>query len=84
MYPDTYNNTEFFCSNDICSKGNDSIGNTLMCPSCEKHCPFWHLDASCTLSKLTYVFDNDMTVFFALFMSFWGNVQCNDLSETIV
>ena len=60
----------FYFSNDICNE--TGVGNITMCPNCERHCPFWHLESSCVLSKLTYAFDNDMTVFFAIFMSFWG------------
>jgi len=44
----------------------------MMCPLCG-HCKLWPLDDSCTFSKLTYFFDNPATVFFAVFMAFWGN-----------
>ena len=57
--------------NDICDK-NGIGGNTTMCPNCDTYCPFWKLNSSCGLSQLTYVIDNESTVFFAIFMSFWG------------
>ena len=56
--------------NDICNQ--TGVGDTTLCPSCEKHCPFVSLYQSCLLSQITYTFDNDMTVFFAIFMSFWA------------
>ena len=48
------------------------MGNTLMCPSCDQNCPFWKLRDSCTLARVTYMFDNWATVIFTVFMSFWG------------
>jgi hypothetical protein len=39
---------------------------------CDYFCDYWKLSDSCFLSKVTYIFDNDSTVFFAIFMSFWG------------
>ena len=49
------------------------MGNTTMCPSCDQNCPFWKLKNSCVLSRISYIFDNPATVFFTIFMSFWGN-----------
>ena len=43
-----------------------------MCPMCPEFCPFWPLSDSCILSKVTYLFDNGMTVAFACLMSFWA------------
>ena len=62
----------FFCfRNDICNA--TGVGETtVMCPNCDQYCPFWKLRSSCGLSELTYIIDNDGTVFFAIFMSFWG------------
>ncbi|TRY73135.1 hypothetical protein TCAL_08802, partial [Tigriopus californicus] len=57
-------------SEDICNE--DTIGNSVMCPQCDNHCPYWNLKNSCFLSKVTYVFDNNATVFFSIFMSFWA------------
>ncbi|CAF4896928.1 unnamed protein product [Pieris macdunnoughi] len=55
-------------SDDVC-KYNSSI---KMCPQCDFHCDFWDLKATCLQSRITYLFDNSTTVFFAIFMSFWG------------
>lgn len=60
-------------TNDICGyNSNNNISKTNMCPSCETHCDFWELKNSCMFAKVTYVFDNDLTVIYALFMSFWA------------
>lgn len=59
-------------SREICK---DKIGGEIiMCPLCGK-CDLWQLQDSCTFSKLTYFFDNPATVFFAIFMAFWGTLQ---------
>ena len=42
-----------------------------MCPMCEK-CTTWKLGKTCSYTKVSYMFDNPGTVFFAVFMSFWG------------
>ena len=63
------------CSEDICDKDDDdSIGNTIMCPSCDKRCDYFRLHESCYYSKITHVFDNPATVVFAALMGIWG--QC--------
>ncbi|VDD84881.1 unnamed protein product [Enterobius vermicularis] len=55
-------------SNDIC--GSDGVGaEILMCPTCNEYCDFTRLNSSCIYSKLSYVFDNSSTVFFAAIMS---------------
>lgn len=46
--------------------------NVTMCPLCDKTCQFWSLSMACMHIKVTYLFDNEATVFFAVFMSFWG------------
>ncbi|CAH0722954.1 unnamed protein product, partial [Brenthis ino] len=56
-------------SEDICNY-NASI---KMCPQCDYYCDFWDLRATCLQSRITYLFDNPTTVFFAIFMSFWGS-----------
>ncbi|XP_041974295.1 anoctamin-1-like isoform X2 [Aricia agestis] len=43
-----------------------------MCPQCDYHCDYWDLRATCLQSRITYLFDNPTTVFFAIFMSFWA------------
>ena len=62
----------FFFSLDICDE--NGMGNTTMCPQCDIYCPYWKLKDSCPLSKITYMFDNRATVFFAIFMSVWGKI----------
>uniref|UniRef100_A0A2A4K343 Anoctamin n=1 Tax=Heliothis virescens TaxID=7102 RepID=A0A2A4K343_HELVI len=57
-------------SKEICdTKG---PGNTTLCPLCDKACKYQTLSDSCLFAKLTYLFDNPATVFFAIFMSFWA------------
>ncbi|XP_052748991.1 anoctamin-4 isoform X1 [Galleria mellonella] len=57
-------------SQEICDlKG---PGNTTLCPLCDKACQYQSLSDSCLFAKLTYLFDNPATVFFAIFMSFWA------------
>ncbi|XP_058460055.1 anoctamin-4 isoform X2 [Malaya genurostris] len=47
-------------------------GNTTLCPLCDRACSYQKLSESCLFAKLTYLFDNPSTVFFAIFMSFWA------------
>ncbi|CAK1546430.1 unnamed protein product [Leptosia nina] len=57
-------------SKEICdTKG---PGNTTLCPLCDKACQYQNLSDSCLFAKLSYLFDNPATVFFAIFMSFWA------------
>ncbi|CAH1180912.1 unnamed protein product [Phyllotreta striolata] len=53
-------------SRDICSR------NITMCPRCDKYCDYWNLQDGCTYAKIQHVIDNPATIFFAVFMSFWG------------
>lgn len=55
-------------SNDIC----DPKINYTMCPQCDKFCDYWNLIDACTYAKITHLFDNNLTVFFAFFMSIWS------------
>ncbi|XP_055370961.1 anoctamin-5 isoform X4 [Condylostylus longicornis] len=55
-------------SNDICNENNTII----MCPQCDVKCDYWLLKETCTSSKFNYLFDNGLTLMFALFMSFWA------------
>lgn len=43
-----------------------------MCPLCNDWCNYWDLQETCAHARITYLFDNSTTVFFAIFMSFWG------------
>ncbi len=56
-----------FRSADICKADDIQI-----CPSCDNFCGYWHLNETCTHSRIMYLFDNSATVVFAIFMSFWG------------
>ncbi|XP_039268721.2 anoctamin-4-like isoform X2 [Styela clava] len=52
---------------EICSS------NRIMCPRCDDDgCPFWKLSDSCLYTKITRVFDNELTFFFAFIMSLWA------------
>ncbi|XP_005995135.2 anoctamin-3 [Latimeria chalumnae] len=56
-------------SREIC-EAND----TIMCPMCDRTCSFWNLSDSCVYAKVTHLFDNGGTVFFAIFMAIWATV----------
>ncbi|KAM6960989.1 anoctamin-3 isoform 2-T2 [Aplochiton taeniatus] len=56
-------------SKEICE-----ANTTIMCPMCEDSCPPWTLSDSCVYAKVTYLFDNGGTVFFAIFMAIWATV----------
>lgn len=43
-----------------------------MCPLCDHWCGYYDLQETCMHARITYLFDNGTTVFFAIFMSFWG------------
>ncbi|CAH1112019.1 unnamed protein product [Psylliodes chrysocephalus] len=49
-------------------------GNITLCPMCDKVCKYQKLIESCKFARLTYLFDNPATVFFAIFMSLWATV----------
>jgi len=49
--------------------------NITMCPTCDHFCDYWKLEETCLHAKVTYLFDNSTTVFFAIFMSFWGKLS---------
>ncbi|XP_036374283.1 anoctamin-4-like [Megalops cyprinoides] len=46
----------------------------IMCPLCDKYCPYMRLSESCVYAKVTHLFDNGATVFFAVFMAVWATV----------
>lgn len=52
---------------DVCNK----TSGIIMCPLCNKYCGYWNLSNTCLYSKLTYMFDNDSTVIYAVLMSLW-------------
>ncbi|KAL1116216.1 hypothetical protein AAG570_005711 [Ranatra chinensis] len=57
-------------SKEICDP--KLAGNITLCPLCDRACRYQQLSDSCVFSKITYLFDNPATVFFAIFMSFWA------------
>lgn len=57
-----------YFSEEICNS------DIVMCPQCDGHCDFWKLTEACNYSRITYMFDNDVTIAFAMFMSFWSIV----------
>nr|KAF6342460.1 anoctamin 5 [Pipistrellus kuhlii] len=46
-------------------------GQIIMCPLCDLLCDFWRLNSTCLSSKVSHLFDNESTVFFAIFMGIW-------------
>ncbi|XP_035274695.1 anoctamin-3 isoform X1 [Anguilla anguilla] len=56
-------------SREICE-----ANTIIMCPMCEGNCSFWVLSNSCVYAKVTHLFDNGGTVFFAIFMAIWATV----------
>uniref|UniRef100_A0A8C6P325 Anoctamin n=1 Tax=Nothobranchius furzeri TaxID=105023 RepID=A0A8C6P325_NOTFU len=59
----------FYISKEICDA--EVGGSILMCPLCDKKCPFWKLNSTCLSSWQSHLFDNEGTVFFAIFMGIW-------------
>ncbi|KAM6936852.1 anoctamin-9 [Xenentodon cancila] len=45
--------------------------NIVMCPLCDNACKVWELSETCTYAKISLLFDNNGTVFFAMFMAIW-------------
>ncbi|XP_040836223.1 anoctamin-3 isoform X1 [Ochotona curzoniae] len=56
-------------SQEICK-----ASEVFMCPLCDKNCSLQRLNDSCIYAKVTYLFDNGGTVFFAIFMAIWATV----------
>uniref|UniRef100_A0A3B4GWY8 Anoctamin n=1 Tax=Pundamilia nyererei TaxID=303518 RepID=A0A3B4GWY8_9CICH len=54
--------------NEVCNS------NTTMCPLCDKGCKEWQLNDTCSYTKVTLLFDNEGTVFFAMFMAIWATL----------
>nr|XP_023017814.1 anoctamin-2-like [Leptinotarsa decemlineata] len=57
-------------SEDIC---NQRV-KEKMCPLCDVWCSYWDITESCFHARITYLFDNPTTVFFAIFMSIWATL----------
>ena len=45
-----------------------------MCPQCT-NCSTWPLYQICYYTRIAYLFDHPGTVFYAVFMSFWGKYR---------
>ncbi|XP_067906284.1 anoctamin-4-like isoform X2 [Heterodontus francisci] len=56
-------------SKEICQ-----ASEIIMCPLCDQHCHYMRLSFSCVYAKVTHLFDNGATVFFAVFMAVWATV----------
>lgn len=63
-------------SEDVCNDNSP----VKMCPLCDYWCDYWELKETCLHSRVTYLFDNPTTVFFAIFMSFWGTYNDSNLN----
>ncbi|XP_077971409.1 anoctamin-5-like isoform X2 [Styela clava] len=50
------------------------VGNETMCPVCDVDCSYWKLTTSCLAARFTHLFDNNSTIFFAVFMSLWATM----------
>lgn len=59
-------------SQELCAPYKDNETVIKMCPACDHFCEYWDLKETCLYSKVMYLFDNESTVFFAVFMSFWA------------
>uniref|UniRef100_A0A8C2KVH5 Anoctamin n=1 Tax=Cyprinus carpio TaxID=7962 RepID=A0A8C2KVH5_CYPCA len=56
-------------SKEICDP--EIGGMIVMCPLCDKKCSYWKLNSTCLSSWQSHLFDNEGTVFFAMFMGIW-------------
>ncbi|XP_057551874.1 anoctamin-5 [Hippopotamus amphibius kiboko] len=56
-------------STEICDP--EIGGQIIMCPLCDVLCDYWRLNSTCLASKFSHLFDNESTVFFAIFMGVW-------------
>ncbi|XP_070313386.1 anoctamin-5 isoform X5 [Odocoileus virginianus] len=56
-------------SSEICDP--EIGGQLIMCPLCDELCDYWRLNSTCLASKISHLFDNESTLFFAIFMGIW-------------
>uniref|UniRef100_H0XDL6 Anoctamin n=2 Tax=Otolemur garnettii TaxID=30611 RepID=H0XDL6_OTOGA len=56
-------------SKEVCNP--DIGGQIIMCPQCDRLCPFWKLNITCESSKKLCIFDSFGTLIFAVFMGVW-------------
>lgn len=61
-------------SNRLAIEVCNSKGEFKMCPLCDETigCKYWDLSDVCDDAKIAYLFDHPGTVFYAVFVSFWG------------
>jgi len=55
---------------EVCDSGTEF----KMCPLCDEDvgCQYWYLSDVCLFTRLSYLFDQPGTVFYAVFVSFWA------------
>ncbi|ELK36393.1 Anoctamin-6 [Myotis davidii] len=56
-------------SKEVCDP--DIGGTIIMCPQCDRLCPFWKLNITCESSQKLCIFDSFGTLVFAVFMGVW-------------
>ncbi|XP_066910588.1 anoctamin-4-like isoform X4 [Clytia hemisphaerica] len=62
------------CAEDTNNNGTGAY-KFVMCPLCDKLCSYYLLSKEgCLYSKVTHFFDNEATLFFAIFMSLWATI----------
>uniref|UniRef100_UPI0035900035 anoctamin-5-like isoform X2 n=1 Tax=Myxine glutinosa TaxID=7769 RepID=UPI0035900035 len=49
-------------------------GKMVMCPQCDQQCTYWRLNSTCTATQQSYLFDNQATMFFSVFMGIWATI----------
>ncbi|XP_026949341.1 anoctamin-6 isoform X1 [Sagmatias obliquidens] len=64
-----FNQNNCTWSKEVCDP--DIGGKIIMCPQCDKLCPFWKLNVTCESSKKLCLFDSFGTLVFAVFMGVW-------------
>ena len=65
-------------ANDVCEKP----GKYQMCPQHELG-KFWDLYDICTYIRISYLFDHPGSVFYSIFISFWGECPKKNFSQLI-
>ncbi|XP_059508207.1 anoctamin-9-like [Stegostoma tigrinum] len=64
----------FYFGDSQVSKEICNAHTIIMCPRCDQTCPLWKLSDTCFYAKITQLFDQEITVFFAMFMGIWATV----------
>ncbi|XP_067849856.1 anoctamin-9 isoform X2 [Heptranchias perlo] len=63
----------YFGSNQV-SKEICNATTVIMCPLCDQRCQYWRLNETCFYAKVTQLFDQEITVGFAMLMAIWATV----------